>query len=151
MKLSLESHGWDDVEKALKELPKHTTRKSLVRRILKRAAQLFADRANALAPRGASGDLEGSYGVGTRLTKRQSRSARREGRADVFIYAGTSDPAGQQQEFGNAIHAAQPHARPAWDETQQQIFDQIRDEMSVEVEKAAARARRKAERLARKS
>ncbi|MBR9765334.1 MAG: HK97 gp10 family phage protein [Rhodobacteraceae bacterium] len=151
MKVDLKTHGWDDVEKALLELPKHTTRKSLVRRVLKRAAQIFADRANALAPRGPSGDLEDSYGVGTRLTKRQASTARREGRDDVFMYAGTSDPAGQQQEFGNAQHAAQPHARPAWDQTQQEIFDQIRDEMSVEVEKAVARARRKAARQARKS
>ncbi|PJE26814.1 Bacteriophage HK97-gp10, putative tail-component [Pseudooceanicola antarcticus] len=151
MKIDLKTHGWDELERALNELPKHTTRKSLVRRILKRAAQIFADRANALAPRGASGALEESYGAGARLTKRQAAQARREGRADVFMYAGTSDPAGLQQEFGNANHAAQPHARPAWDETKQEIFDQIRDDMRVEVEKAAARARRKAARLARKS
>ncbi|MGI3166002.1 HK97 gp10 family phage protein [Pseudooceanicola sp. 200-1SW] len=147
--IKMEFKGGRELEKALRELPKHTTRKSLVRRVLKRAAQLFADRANALAPRGVGGDLAESYGVGTRLTRRQAASARREGRDDVFMYAGTNDPGGQQQEFGNAHHAAQPHARPAWDQTQQQIFEQIRDDMSVEVEKAVARARRKAARQAR--
>ena len=147
--IKMEFKGGKELEQALAELPKHSARKSVARRILKKAAQLFADRANVLAPRGPSGRLEGSYGVGTRLTKRQAAKASKEGRDDVFMYAGTDDPAGQQQEFGNARHAAQPHARPAWDETQQKIFDQIRDDMSVEVEKSVARARRKMARQAR--
>ncbi len=142
--------GGRDLEEALKALPKHTARKGVARRVLKRAAKLFADRANELAPRGDQGALEESYGVGTKLTKRQAKQARREGRDDVFMYAGTSDPAGLQQEFGNARHSAQPHARPAWDATQQAIFDQIQSDMTAEVSKAVARAERKAARAARK-
>ncbi|MBY5974998.1 hypothetical protein KUV28_21800, partial [Ferrimonas balearica] len=88
-------------------------------------------------------------GTATRLNKAQFKQAKREGRDDVFMYAGTANPKGTWQEFGTPHHAAQPHARPAWDQTQQQIFEQIRDDMSVEVEKAAARARRKAARQAR--
>lgn len=147
--IKMEVRGGKEIEDALRELPKYTSRKAVLRRILKRAAQVFADRANALAPTGESHQLETSYGVGTRLTRRQAAKARREGRDDVFMYAGTADPAGQQQEFGNARHGPQPHARPAWDETQQEIFDRIQDEMSVEVEKAVVRARRKAARQAK--
>lgn len=148
--IKMDFKGGRELEEALKALPKHTARKSVARRVLKRAAQIFADRANALAPEGAQGALEQSYGAGTKLNKSQARQARREGRDDVFMYAGTNDPAGLQQEFGNARHGAQPHARPAWDETQQPIFEQIRNDMTTEVAKSVARAERKAARAARK-
>ncbi|WP_226550849.1 HK97-gp10 family putative phage morphogenesis protein [Celeribacter naphthalenivorans] len=147
--MKMEFHGGKDVEEALREL-KLSTRKSIARKLLKRAGQMFADRANALAPKGrGSPNLSGSYGVTTRLSKRQAAAARKEGRDDVFMYAGTNDPAGQQQEFGNSRHPAQPHARPAFDETAKPMFDLIQNEMAEEVEKSVARARRKAARAAK--
>jgi hypothetical protein len=147
--MKMEFHGGKELETALQEL-KLSTRKSIARRVLKRAGAIFAERANALAPKGrGSPHLSGSYGVTSRLNKRQAAQARREGRDDVFMYAGTNDPAGQQQEFGNSRHVAQPHARPAFDETARPMFDLIQDEMAVEVEKSVARARRKAARAAK--
>ncbi|WP_066706964.1 HK97-gp10 family putative phage morphogenesis protein [Celeribacter ethanolicus] len=144
--MKMEFHGGRELEEALREL-KLSTRKSIARKILKRAGQKFAERANALAPKGrGSRHLSGSYGVSSRLSKRQAAKVRKEGRDDVFMYAGTNDPAGQQQEFGNSRHPAQPHARPAFDETAKPMFDLIQDEMAGEVEKSVARARRKAAR-----
>ncbi len=138
--------GGSEIEQALRALPRSAA-KSAVRRILKKAAARFAEAANAGAPEGSDHNLKGSYGVGSRLTKRQASLARKEGRDDVVVYAGTADPAGQQQEFGNARHGAQPHARPAWDQTQNDIFSDIQDGLSAEVEKTVARyARRVAKR-----
>lgn len=143
-------HGGKELEEALMEL-KTTARKSLARRVLKRAAQLFANAANKSAPRGTgTPSLAGSYGVGMRLTRRQAAKARRAGRDQVFMHAGTADPAGLQQEFGNSIHGPQPHARVAFDETATPMLAQIQNDMAIDVEKATARARRKAERDAKK-
>jgi len=148
--MKMEFHGGKDLEQALKEL-KVTARKSLARRVLKRAGKLFADAANALAPRGAgTPHLSGSYGVSTRLNKSQRSKRGKLKPSEVVMYAGTSDPAGQQQEFGNARHGPQPHARPAFDETAVKMLDQIGEDMAADIEKTTARARRKAERAAMK-
>ncbi len=136
--------GGRELERALLEL-KGTTAKGVVRRVLKKVAQPIADKANANAPE-AEGDLNKSYVVGTRLNKRQRRAARNASRDDVTVYVGTNNPAGVQQEFGNAKHSAQPHFRPAWDAEKTGLVEKIGQSMRVEVEKAAARARRKAAR-----
>lgn len=144
--MKVEFKGGQDIERALAALPQASA-KAAARRVMRRALAVFIDRVSQLAPR-KIGSLGVSYGIGTRLTKRQAGLARREGRDDVFLYAGTADPAGQQQEFGNARHAPQPHARPAWDETQQAVFDLIQDGMAAEVEKTVQRY---AKRMARKN
>ena len=138
--------GGKEIEQALFEL-KTATAKSLTRRVLKRAGQMLANDAAALAPEN-TGQLEDSYVVTTRLSRSQYRSERRAGRDDVFMYVGTNNPAGVQQEFGNARHGAQPHFRPAWDRDKNQMLKQISTDMAIEVEKAVARARRKALRAA---
>ncbi|WP_108263292.1 HK97-gp10 family putative phage morphogenesis protein [Mangrovicoccus ximenensis] len=141
------------------ELPRLATRKALVRRVLLAALEPFVERANALAPvrqnDGVRVDhrllhLNRSYVAGptARLTKRQRSRVKREGRHDVAVHAGTSDPAGVQQEFGNRRHPAQPHARPAWAQTKEQVFGRVAEGMQKEVARAVARARRKAARLA---
>lgn len=145
--------GGQDIDRAFKDLANLSTRKSVARRVLLKAVQIFADRANALAPKGRTGELAKSYVVGgwTRLNGRSRRAARREGAYDVQVYAGTNDRAGAQQEFGNRRHRAQPHARPAWEQTQNQIFRAIQEGMIRELARSVQRARRRAERLARKT
>lgn len=140
--------GLREVEAALMEL-KTSTAKSVGRRVLKRAAQLFVDRANALAPKDVGSrdyPLKGSYRAGTFLTRAAYRQERREGRSEVFMYGGTAHPNGTWQEFGTVDHGPNPHARPAWDATQDQMLDLISRDLAVEVGKAVARARRKAAR-----
>lgn len=142
MKMKLE--GVEDLQKALMEL-KGSTAKGVARKVLKKNGQLIADAASALAPEG-EGHLAKSYVVTSRLTKSQYAKARREGRDDVFQYVGTANPAGQQQEFGNAQHGAQPHLRPAWEGEKDRVLQGITQDMTTEVAKSVERARRKAAR-----
>ena len=82
---------------------------------------------------------------GTKLTKRQARLAKREGKSDVELYIGTADPAGIQEEFGNVHQAAHPALRPAWDsEGGQKAVDRIAAELLDDIEKTRARVAKKA-------
>lgn len=139
--IKMKFEGGKDLEKALMGL-KTTTAKSVSRRVLKKSGQPLADRANANAPED-QGDLSKSYGVSTRLNASQKRKARGQDRDDVFVYVGTNNPAGLQQEFGNVLHPAQPHLRPAWDALLPSIFNSIRDGMAFEVEKTVQRQRKR--------
>lgn len=141
--------GGRELEQALREL-KRATAKAVGRRVMKKAGQIFADQANAQAPEGPGHHLKGSYVVGTKLTRRQAGLARREGRDGVTVYAGTADPAGMQQEFGNENHGPQAHARPAWDQTQQKVFEAVQEGMASEVEKTVARHRRRVAKAAKR-
>src|SRR5689334_15899920 len=107
--------GGRELEKALNDLPKATQR-NVLRRGLKKVADPVADDWQARAPR-LTGQLEHSIIVGpsSKLTSRQKKDAKREGKHFAEIHVGTSDPAGQQQEFGNINHPAQPSGRPAWE------------------------------------
>ncbi len=128
------------------------TAKNVGRRTLRKAGQPLADKMNAYAPEGGDspdGPLNESYSVSTKLNKSQAKQARRAGRDDVFMYVGTNDTAGVQQEFGNERHNPQPHARPAWQSEKFATLDRIADGLTEEVKKAAERARRKALRQAR--
>lgn len=146
MAASIKIEGLKDLEKALMALDKHTTRRSVGRKVLKKAAQPLADDMNRKAPSdpGTTNGLNTSYVVSTKLNKRQ-RKAVKKNKSDVEVYAGTNDPAGLQQEFGNVNHAAQPHVRPAWDAGKRQALDTIKDDLGDEIVKAVARqAKRKA-------
>lgn len=155
--IKVEFEGGKELEQALFEL-KSVAAKRIARAALKEAGLKFAEAANAMAPVGDAptlaqpddspkpkrgSTLSKSYAVGTRLSRRQFRLAKKEGRDDVFVYAGTRDPAGMQQEFGNAKHGAQPHARPAWARTKAPMFEAIARDMSEAVAKAVARARKR--------
>lgn len=140
--------GLQDLEVALLELPKSTARATL-RRVLKLAAAPVQAAARDKAPK-LTGQLEGSIITGTKLTRRQAQTARKEGKSSSEIYVGTSDPAGVPQEFGTFKEGAQPFMRPAWDETQDEALTIISTELGNEIEKSRQRLARKAERMAAK-
>jgi hypothetical protein len=146
MKFTIE--GLSDLEDALiSELPKATARNVLLR-TLKDVGQVIADAESAYAPR-LTGKLALSPSVGTKLTRRQKSLFPKE--SDVEVYVGpTPHPKSVQTEFGNSHQAAHPHLRPAWDGNATRTLDTIRDTLAEEIEKARARAARKAERLAAK-
>lgn len=136
---------------ALGELPKSAAR-AVLRRVGLKALEPFVEDVKALAPVDADpantpkrppGTLRDSYHAGTRLNKSQARTARKEGKSFVEVYAGTNDPAGVQTEFGNAHQAAQPHARPAWDGAQRQVLRDVGEMLGGEIEKAAVRLAKK--------
>lgn len=140
--------GLRELEHALSELPKATGR-NVLRRALTKAAEPVVDAWQAKAPRD-QGHYAASIHVGTQLTPRQRHDAKKEGKSFAEVYVGTADPAGQQQEFGNVNHPAQPSGRPAWEETRDEVLDSFGNEAWSEIDKAAARLARKAARLAAK-
>ncbi len=102
MKPTFKVEGFRELERALIELPKATAKAS-VRRLLKKAAQPIADAGRGNAPE-REGNLRESYGVGTRLTRRQRKVSKKE--SEVEVYVGPNDPAAIQTEFGNEHQAA---------------------------------------------
>ena len=144
--------GLADLDRALGELPKSTARGVLRRTGLfalepfvarwRAAAPVDADPASS--PNRAPGTYRDSVHAGTKLNRSQARTARREGKSFVEVYAGTNDPAGIQTEFGNAHQSAQPHARPAWDASQNEVIERVGRGLWSEIAKAAERLARKA-------
>ena len=148
MRVTVKMEGLADLERALMELPK-ATGKATLRRVLKKAAAPVEAAMVAKAPR-LTGALQISIRSGTKLTKRQQRFAKKEGKSSSDIYVGTADPAGIPQEFGTFDQSAQPFARPAWEETQDGALVTIATELGGEIEKSRARLAAKAARLAAK-
>lgn len=130
-------------ETLLKELPESVGRAS-IQRTLKKRAQPFAEKWRGMVPRD-----EGHYaasiivGPNSRLTSRQKKDGRKEGKRFAEIHVGTSDPAGQQQEFGNVNHPPQPSGRPAWEASQPGMIEGIGQDFAADLEKTAARRARK--------
>jgi HK97 gp10 family phage protein len=140
--------GLRELEQALSELPKATARNTLVR-TLKKGAEHVRDVWAPNAPK-LTGTLQHSIiaGPSSKLTGRQKRDAKRDGKFFAEYHVGTSDPAGQMNEFGTSKMAAQPSGRPAWEITQESVLEEISTDLAQEIEKARARLARKAARLA---
>jgi HK97 gp10 family phage protein len=142
--------GLKEVDEALKDLPK-AVGKNILRRVLRKIAQPMADDMKAAAPVD-EGALRNSIGVGTKLTKRQSSLHRRmfrDDRASVEMFVGAGGlPQAHLREFGGDNAPAHPFARPAWDGNKDKALATIKNDLWAEIEKAAARAARKAARLA---
>lgn len=69
--------------------------------------------------------------------------------AEVFVGPAVrpkSEPKNRVLEFGGGRgnRAPQPFMRPAWDETQGSVLDGIKDALAAQIEKAVARAARRA-------
>lgn len=139
-----EVEGLKELEEALFALDKHTARKSLARRVLKKNGKPLADRMNETAPDDpkTSGGLNTSHDTSTKLNKRQRKTARKN-KSDVEVYVGTNNPAGIQQEFGNVNHGPQPYARSAWESMKHGILKGISGDMSDEIFKTVARQEKK--------
>lgn len=127
--------GLTEIDKILQNLPAATAKAS-VRRVLKKAGQPIADAGAANAPK-AEGHLRASYGVGTKLTKRQRKVSPKK--SAVEVYVGPNDPSAVQTEFGNDHQPAQPHLRPAWDANQKQTLEIIQVELWSDVTKTVDR------------
>lgn len=131
-------------DQALAELGKKSTQKNVLVRTLKKAAEPIRAQAQSLAPVD-TGKLELSIITGTQLTRRQRGSAYKAGQLGVAeVHVGTKLSRGLFQEFGTFDQPAQPFMRPAWDANKEKAVEVIGKELWVEIEKAAARAARKA-------
>lgn len=142
--------GFRELDDTFYDLGK-TLGKGVLRRVGTKALEPMADVARAkVAVR--KGFLKRSIHVGTRLARSQRAKARRDGgsfRLDgqdgVTIYMGPGqDPAAIQEEFGNVRQAADPFMRPAFDQEAQNTIKRVADGLWPEIDKTAARARRRA-------
>jgi HK97 gp10 family phage protein len=156
MSVTLKLEGFAEFDQALEELSK-AAGKSVLRRALKSSAQPMADLMSSLAPVGATGDLAASVIVGSKLNKRQAKLHRkmfRNDKASVEMFVGPSsgrdDAAryGFLEEFGTVHARAQPFARPAWDQEKMPTLDRLKVNLWAELDKAMARAKRRAARIA---
>lgn len=152
MSVTVRTEGFRELEAELEKLASHTTRRASARRALRKAAEPLVTKAQALAPRGETGQLSVSIGMGTRLSKRQQRLHRRmfgssPSAVELFIGAGPLASA-HTQEFGTRHHAPQAFLRPAWDGDKNAVLERIKTELWADIQKAVARAERRAARLA---
>ena len=139
--MAVKMEGWKELGVALGQLPKATARNTL-RRVLRKAAEPVKDEWKARAPK-LTGRYEQSVVVGTRLTSRQAKDARKEGKAFAEVHVGSADPAGIPQEFGTFKEPAQPSGGPAWEATRDESLRIIGQELGTEIEKSAARYAKK--------
>jgi HK97 gp10 family phage protein len=144
--------GLSETVDALEELTS-ATQANVMRRVLLQAGQPIADAARALAPRGPSGNLIASISVVPAQPSKMTRSSRgeydKQSTVEVVVEAGPV-PQSIFQEFGTRNNAAQPFMRPAWHGQRDQALQIITEQMSIEIEKARARAALKAARIAAK-
>lgn len=134
--------GAKELEKALKQLPKSTS-KSVLRTALRNAAKPTVNMAKATAPVGPTGNLRSSITAKTSLSKSQKK--RRQKVGDVEMFIGPTAPHGHLLEFGTVKMAPRPFMRPAWDSTKQEVLDSIEKELWQAISKAASRLAKKAE------
>ena len=141
--IKVKVEGLRELDTSLGQLPK-TTGKAVLRRVLKKAAEPLRAHAEQLAPK-LTHALERSISIGTKLTRRQARIAKKASKSTVEVYVGPNNPAAVPQEFGTHDQRAQPYMRPAWDAEQNAVLVSIGEQLGPEIEKTAARlAKRRA-------
>lgn len=142
MKMHVE--GLRELERNLKQLTKATA-KNAMRKALREAAKPTLEAAESMAPVD-EGWTKGSLSISTKLNKEQTKLERREGKHEVNMYVGSDSPIGHLVEYGTNDTSPSPFMRPAWDQTQDQVLENIQTELAAAIDKAAARAAKKAAR-----
>jgi HK97 gp10 family phage protein len=141
MKITVKVEGLRELDAALAEFPQ-STGKNILRRTGRYALEPFDKAWRQKAPH-LTGALEESGSVGSKLTRRQRKAVERENSVEVFAGPGPH-PQATLQEFGTEHHPPQPFARPAFDETKDEVLDRVKDGLAAEIEKARKRAAKKA-------
>ena len=155
MVVTVKTEGFKEFEQALEDLTT-AAQKGVARRALIKAAKPLVDKAKAAAPVD-EGHLKRSIAASDKLDGRQAKAHKaltgKQG-AEVFVgpsyNIGEGGRHGHLVEFGTRHSAPKPFLRPTWAADQKQILDRISKEMWSEIEKAIARAERKAARQAAK-
>lgn len=154
MRGAVRIEGVRELNATFEALGKSLTRNTLKRTGIKALEAEFVPVAQSLAPddpQTGGKDLRHSIVAGDKLNPRQKRLARKnESKAFAEVYAGTADPAGVQQEFGNVNHGPQGFMRPAWEQTWRAVLKKVGDSLWGEVRKSVERkAKRDAKRAAK--
>ena len=142
--------GFKELEAALEQMSK-AVGKGVLRRAGIKALRPVAKVASGMAPddpaTSAPKDLKTSIAVSSKVKVGRSALRLTEGKSAVEVYMGpTKDgyPQAILQEFGTIHHPPQAYMRPAWDSGKGKVLDDLKRELWSEVEKAAARAAKKA-------
>lgn len=172
-KLSIQIDGLKELNESLNELSR-ATGGNVLKRAVGAGAALIAEDATARAPvdkgnlranilvskpkiitPGKAAYARAMQETGDRAIAAQAaRAANREaggtGRSAV-AHVGPTKAVGQGilQEFGTAHHAPQPFMRPAWDARGEDAAREIGSALKEELDKAVARAARKAAKFAK--
>lgn len=160
-KLTVKVEGLRELNQALEDLPKATSR-NVVKRTLIKALLPMEAIASAHAPE-LTGELKESIDISQKLSSRQKRLHQAEfgGKAvrtaegfksdpktEVFVFMGPR-PGSKTivQEFGSAYVTPHPYMRPAWDGGSRKALEIIADQLALEIDAAAKRLARKAAKL----
>lgn len=152
MSVTVQTHGFDQLDAALAQFTKASAR-NILKRAATEALEPMADEMRNRAPEANvnGGRLKDAIGVSDKLGPRQKGLNRRNAAATfVEVHAGVADvggkhlPSGVQQEFGNENHSPQPFVRPAWEQEKMDTLDRLRVALADEIAKATARAQRRA-------
>lgn len=137
--------GFRELDKALSELGKATTRGVLKRTAFK-ALEPMRLAAEEKAPR-RTGALAVSIDVSDKRTKRASRmNPKRKGYYEAAMGPATGNGVlnyATFDEFGTVDTPPQPYMRPAWIEQREGALDIVKQELAVEIDKAAKRVAKK--------
>jgi HK97 gp10 family phage protein len=150
MKVTFKVEGLAESEAALKDLVdnlgvSNATAKNTIKRALIYAGQPVEEAAKAAAPV-RSGKLKMSITTSTKLTRRQKSQHTPTAPIEVFVGAGPL-PQAHLQEFGRSHQAPHPFLRPAVDSNIENVTRRFTEQLKLEVQKTAERARRKLARL----
>jgi len=143
MKTTVKVEGLKELDEALSQFTP-TKRRSIGRKALDEAGEIMAKSMRSKAPVDEGG-LRESIDVSGVLAKGPKAAHKKIAEQERYV-GPDSRPAAVQQEFGNENHAPQPFARPAFDETGDQVLKRIGDELWIGIEKAAKATARKAPR-----
>lgn len=143
--ITVKVEGVSELLDGLEELPK-ATEKNVLQRALLNAADPIIRAAERLAPV-FTGRLRKSVSSGTRLSRRQKQLHNKESEVEVYVGPEALVQA-ITQEFGTVNNRPQPFMRPAWERNKHETLNSIKDELTIEIEKARARIARKTARLA---
>lgn len=140
-KVSFKVEGLSELAGALiDELPKATST-NVQKRALQEAADPMAKEAQQRAPV-KTGFLREHIVVSTRLSPTQKAQSKKESKIEVYV-GPPSMPRAIVAEFGSATHTPKPFMRPAWDGNKRTAFDNIKEILAEEIEKARLRILRK--------
>lgn len=151
---SFELQGLKELDDMLRQLPK-TMSKAVLRKGLQKAAVPTREAAIGNVPQGETGKLKESIKIATRL-KRSQRRGRLPRKDAVEVFVGSDAPHAHLVEFGTKERYRDsggrtgrmpeaPFLSQAWERTRHQALDIFANQTAEELEKAAKRLRKRAE------
>lgn len=148
MRVTVKVEGLKELEAIMGTLSAATNKRAAAV-VLMEVAEPLAEDAAALAPDDpATGgfDLKSTIRAGRRAT----RGAKHRKESPVEVLIGPRSRHAHLQEYGTSRHGAQPYMRPMWDGSKDWALTEIEKKLWERIQKASARAAKRAARAARR-